>query len=105
MAREFKLLVVSAEKLSDDFTQVVAVIDGVCWELDSALSAINKDAHGYRIGNAANVTGGPNYVKGELEEITGRARELFDALKPARELAAKWAAEDFANARTVEHAA
>lgn len=102
MARTFKLLVATAENLSDDFTQTVAVIDGVCWELDSTLSSVRKDACGYRRTNAANLTGGANYVPGELEEVTGRAKELYEALAPVRELAARWAAEDFATARTLD---
>lgn len=102
MGKSFKLLVATAETQSDDFTQIVAVIDGVCWELDSTLSAVNKDACGYRRQNAANLTGGANYVKGELEAATGRAAELLAALKPAAELAARWNAEDFAAARTLD---
>jgi hypothetical protein len=99
MGKSFKALVHVGETLSDDFTQIVAVIDGQCWELDSVLSAIRKDACGYRRENAANLTGGANYVKGELEEAVGRAQELMQALKPVAELAARWSAEDFARAK------
>lgn len=102
MSRTFKLLVATAEQQSDDFTQIVAVIDGVCWELDSTLSALNKDACGYRRRNAANLTGGENYIPGELEVASGRAAELLQALKPAAELAARWNAEDFAAANTIQ---
>lgn len=96
MGKSFKALVHVAETLSDDFTQIVAVIDGQCWELDSVLSAIRKDACGYRRDNAANLTGGANYVPGELEKATGRAQELLQALKPVADLATRWNAEDFA---------
>lgn len=102
MSRTFKLLVATAEDQSDEFTQIVAVIDGVCWELDSTLSALNKDACGYRRQNAANLTGGDNYIPGELEQASGRAAELLVALKPAAELAARWNAEDFAKANTLD---
>jgi len=100
MSRTFKALVVSAEELSDsdDFTQIVTVVDGVAWELDSSLSALRKDAAGYRISNAANRTGGQNYIKGELETAYGRAKELMEACAPLRDLAARWAAEDAAAA-------
>jgi hypothetical protein len=96
MGKSFKALVHVGETLSDDFTQIVACIDGQLWELDSVLSAINKDAVGYRRSNAANLTGGANYVPGELEQAVGRSAELLQALKPVAELAAKWAAEDAA---------
>ncbi len=98
MAQSFKALIVTAEGQSDEFTQFIAVIDGVAWELDSTLSGINKDAAGYRLQNAANVTGGPNYIKGELETASGRAAELLAALQPVAALAARWNAEDFAKA-------
>lgn len=94
MSRTFKLLVATAEDQSDEFTQIVAVIDGVCWELDSTLSGLRKDAAGYRRQNAANLTGGSNYIPGELEHASGRAGELLAALKPVAELAARWNAED-----------
>ncbi|HLZ23659.1 MAG TPA: hypothetical protein VKQ30_16230 [Ktedonobacterales bacterium] len=99
MGQSFKALVHVGETLSDDFTQIVAVIDGQCWELDSVLSAVRKDACGYRRTNAANLTGGANYVPGELETAVGRAQELMQALKPVAELAARWNAEDFAAAK------
>lgn len=102
MSRTFKALVHVAEGQSDEFTQFVAVIDGVCWELDSTISAIGKDACGYRRANAANLTGGANYVKGELEAVTGRAGELLAALQPVAALAARWNAEDFAKAATLQ---
>lgn len=104
MGKSFKALVAVGEQLSDDFTQIVAVIDGQTWELDSVLSAIRKDACGYRRTNAANLTGGANYVPGELETAVGRAKELMDACKPLADLAAKWNAEDFAAASTLETA-
>lgn len=102
MSRTFKLLVATAEDQSDQFTQLVAVVDGVCWELDSTLSSINKDAKGYRRSNAANLTGGANYVQGELEVASGRAGELLKALQPVAELAARWNAEDFAEKHTLD---
>jgi hypothetical protein len=102
MARSFKLLVVAAETQSDELTQIVAVCDGVAWELDSTLSALRKDAAGYRVLNKANPDGGGNYCKGELEKASGRAAELLAALKPAAELAAKWNAEDFAQSNTID---
>jgi hypothetical protein len=102
MGQSFKALIQVAETLSDDFTQVVAVIDGTCWELDSTLSSLRKDAAGYRVTNAANLTGGANYVPGELEKVTGRAGELLKALQPVAELAARWNAEDFAKASTLD---
>lgn len=102
MAQNFKALIVTAEGQSDEFTQFIAVIDGVAWELDSTLSALNKDAAGYRLHNAANVSGGPNYIKGELETATGRAAELLAALQPVAALAARWNAEDFAKANTLD---
>lgn len=101
MSKGFKALVVVGEELSDDFTQIAAFIDGQLWELDSVLSAINKDACGYRRSNAANLTGGANYVRGELENAVGRSQELLQALKPIAELAAKWKAEDAAEAVTL----
>lgn len=102
MSRTFKLLVATAEAQSDDFTQLVAVVDGVCWELDSTLSSINKDAKGYGRSNAANLTGGANYVQGELEVASGRAGELLKALQPVAELAARWKAEDYARENTLD---
>lgn len=96
MSRTFKLLVATAEGQSDELTQLVAVVVGVCWELDSTLSAINKDAKGYRRSNAA------NYVPGELEAASGRAGELLKALQPVAELAARWKAEDFAEKHTLD---
>lgn len=92
----FKALVHTGEDLSEGFTQIVAIVDGVAWELDSTLSGINKDAAGYRLKNAANLTGGPNYIKGELETAVGRAKEVMDACKPLQELALRWAAEEAA---------
>lgn len=102
MSRSFKGLIHVAEGQSEEFTQFVAVIDGVAWELDSTISSIGKDAAGYRRTNAANLTGGANYVPGELETVTGRAGELLKALQPVAELAARWNAEDFAKAATVD---
>lgn len=102
MSRSFKGLIHVAEGQSEEFTQFVAVIDGVAWELDSTLSSIGKDAAGYRRTNAANLTGGASYVKGELETVSGRAGELLKALQPVAELAARWNAEDFAAAHTLD---
>lgn len=75
--KEFKRLIRLAERQSDAFSKLIAVIDCVAWELDSTLSNIRKDEAGYRRGNAANRDGGDNYVSGELEEATAKAHRLL----------------------------
>lgn len=83
-----KALIREAEKLSDALALATAPLEGAAWELDSALSSIRKDAAGYRRTNAANATGGANYVEGELEAAVEWARKLNAALDTVRALVA-----------------
>lgn len=71
-----------AESVSEELGQITALIEGVVWEIDSALSSIRKDEAGYRQGNAANPDGGANYVDGELEAAYARGKRLLISLIP-----------------------
>lgn len=96
--RPASVLVAQAEEISDELAALTAPLEGVAWEIDSALSALRKDAAGYRKANAANPTGGDSYEPGELEAAVKRGRQLLLALAPVRELQARWAREDAADA-------
>lgn len=89
-----RALVAVAEDLTDELTGLMSPIEAVAWEIDAALSAINKDLAGYRRQNAANRNGGDSYTEGELERAVRRAKELLIALSDVRRLEAKWASED-----------
>jgi hypothetical protein len=83
-----------AEEISDELAQLTAPLEGVAWEIDSALSAIRKDAAGYRRANAANPTGGDSYTSGDLEKAVARGKALLLALTAVRELEARWTREE-----------
>jgi hypothetical protein len=70
-------LIVQAEELTEELGALEGFIQAAGWDLDSALSSIRKDEAGYRIGNAANRSGGESYVEGELEEAVKRARAIL----------------------------
>lgn len=88
------VLVALAEEISDELATLTAPLEAVAWEIDAALSAIRKDAAGYRSANAANPDGGTNYTPGELEAAVKRGRQLLLALIPVRTLQDKWDRED-----------
>lgn len=92
------VLIKQGEEISDELAALTSPLEGVAWEIDSALSSIRKDAAGYRTANKANPTGGANYEPGELEAAVKRGQQLLIALAPVRELEARWAGEDAADA-------
>lgn len=93
-----------AEVQSEALTEVSRLIEDAHWALDSALSAIDKDAAGYRKANRANPNGSDNYTPGELEEAVKEARAVLLACAPLRDLIAKREAAK-AFTRQVEDAA
>jgi hypothetical protein len=66
-----------AEKVAETIRAFSALADALSWQLDDALSSIEKDKAGYRTSNAANRTGGANYVEGELETAVYAAEEFL----------------------------
>jgi hypothetical protein len=66
-----------AEKVAEALRRFTDKADALSWDLDSALSSIDKDKAGYRTSNAANPTGGANYVEGELETAVYAAEEFL----------------------------
>lgn len=91
-------LIVVAEEISDELAALTSPLEGVAWEIDSALSAIRKDTAGFRIGTKAEPNGGESYTPGELELAVKRGKQLLLALSAVRELEKKWAQEDAADA-------
>lgn len=83
-----------AEGLSTRLARVTEVIDAASWKLDSALSALRKDAAGYRQANATDLDDGDSYTDGELEVAIVEAQALLEALEPARRLAFALVAAD-----------
>lgn len=78
--RETAVEVRCAEHTADFLRAVVARLEGVSWELDSALSSRNKDDVGYRRANAANPDGGPNGLPGEIAEAERLALDVLRSI-------------------------
>jgi hypothetical protein len=95
----FKQLQDRGYELSDELAQVTSDVEGVCWELDSSLSAVVKDAAGYRVHTLAEPNGGGSYEPGELEAAVARAERLLVALAPLKALKRAWELEDEAQAQ------
>lgn len=74
-----------AEVVADKLRAFSQKVDALAWDLDAALSAVNKDAVGYRVGTKANPTGGPNSLPGELEAALVKAEAFLMALGDAVE--------------------
>lgn len=75
-----------AEGVADRLRDFSQTVDQLSWDLDAALSALRKDAAGYRRRTKANPDGGDNSAPGELEAALGAA-ERFLARIPAFEVA------------------
>lgn len=75
-----------ARRLADNLRRYSQELDALSWNLDSALSSLDKDDAGYRTANAANRTGGANGFPGEIREAVLAAEKRFPWLKPTEGL-------------------
>lgn len=74
-------------RVADRLARFSERVDRIGWDLDAALSAVEKDKAGYRNRTAANRTGGQNYVEGELEAALLAAEVLLKLLRGEAEAA------------------
>jgi hypothetical protein len=80
MRNETPAEIADAEGLAERLRDRLAELEQVSWDLDSALSSIEKDAAGYRRSNRANSTGGANSIPGDVREAAAKAGRILEHL-------------------------
>jgi len=75
-----------AEATADRLRRFAQKVEDLSWALDAAISAVDKDASGYRCQSAANPDGGRNALAGELEAALFKAEAFLLSLGRAEGL-------------------
>jgi len=75
-----------AERALDAARKWSQRVEQLVWDLETALSAVNKDAAGYRRANKANPDGGANALPGEVNDALLALLKAFPHLRPGEPL-------------------
>lgn len=81
-----------AERALDAARKFAQRVEQLTWDLEAALSAVEKDAAGYRTRNKANPDGCENATPGDVNEAVRELLKAFPHLRPGEPLDAPKAA-------------
>lgn len=70
-----------ARIVADRLREISQIVDKLAWDLDTELSAIDKDEAGYREKTAANPDGGQNAIPGDLEAALFQAEAFLEDVR------------------------